>query len=200
MTVTVECQTRKEGSKPRALRREGFIPATLYGHKGAESTALTLTTKTAQTLLKNAVVNNTLVDLTIPEQSWKGKALIREVQAHPWKRTLYHLSFFAVAAQNSLQVSVPLRLLGESIGVKKGGVIEQLINELQVQCSAENIPEAIEIDTSTMDIGTTLSLNELVLPEGVSLISESDQGVLSVVAPKRGGATEETSEEAASEG
>ncbi len=198
MTVTVECQTRKEGSKPRALRREGLLPATLYGHKGAESTALTLTTKAAQVLLKNAKVNNTLVDVTIPDQSWKGKALIREVQAHPWKRTLYHLSFFAVAAQDSLQVTVPLRLVGESVGVKKGGIIEQLITELQVNCAPDKIPEAIEVNTSAMDIGTTLGVNELVLPEGVSLVNESDQGVLSITAPRKGGTTEETSEEEAS--
>ena len=195
MIVTVECQTRKEGSKPRALRREGFIPATLYGHKGAESTSLTLTTKAAQVLLKNATVNNTLVDLNIPDQSWKGKALIREVQAHPWKRTLYHLSFFAVAAQDSLDVTVPVNLVGESVGAKKGGVVDQSITELQVQCSPDNIPEAIEVDISAMDIGATLSVGELMLPDGVNVVADSDQPVLSVMAPRKAEETEESSGE-----
>jgi large subunit ribosomal protein L25 len=96
MQVTVECQKRAEGSKPGALRREGLIPATLYGHKGAESVSLVLKEKEAINLLKKASVNHTLIDLTIPDLSWSGKALIREVQAHPWKKTLYHLSFFYV--------------------------------------------------------------------------------------------------------
>jgi large subunit ribosomal protein L25 len=100
MPVNIECQKRPEGSKPNALRREGLIPATLYGHKGAESVSLILKAKDAQTLLKKASVNNTLVDLTIPDMPWNGRALIREVQAHPWKRTLYHLSFFSVPTQD----------------------------------------------------------------------------------------------------
>jgi large subunit ribosomal protein L25 len=83
MDVTVECQKRPEGSKPRALRRSGLIPAVLYGHKGAESIALTIGAKDAETLLKKATVNNTLVQVKIPDLSWSGKALIREVQTHP---------------------------------------------------------------------------------------------------------------------
>lgn len=97
MTVTVECQKRPEGIKPNKLRREGFIPATLYGHNGSESISLTVKEKDAQNLLKQASVNQTLVDVNIPDLSWNGKVLIREVQAHPWKRNLYHLSFFFVA-------------------------------------------------------------------------------------------------------
>lgn len=99
MEVTVECQKRAEGSKPRALRRSGLIPATLYGHKGAESECLTVGAKTVETLLKSTKVNDTVVQLEIPELSWSGKVLLREVQTHPWKRTnVYHLSFFAVAS------------------------------------------------------------------------------------------------------
>ena len=97
MSLTIECQTRPEGSKPNALRREGLIPAALYGHKGNESVSLIVKEKDASVLLKQAAVNKTVIDVTIPELSWTGKALIREVQAHPWKKTLFHLSFFYLA-------------------------------------------------------------------------------------------------------
>lgn len=97
MSITIECQKRPEGSKPNALRREGLIPATLYGHQGAESVSLTVKQKEAQTLLKQASVNQTVVEVQVPDLSWRGKALIREVQSHPWKREIYHLSFFSVA-------------------------------------------------------------------------------------------------------
>lgn len=180
MDVTVECQKRPEGSKPRALRRSGLIPAVLYGHKGAESVALTMSAKDAETLLKKATINNTLVQVKIPDISWSGKALLREVQTHPWKNALYHLSFFSVAAQESLNVMVQLHFVGEAAGVKQGGVLEVVISELQVQCAPENIPESIEIDVSNMQIGDVIRVEELVLPPGVTPLSEPERTVVTV--------------------
>ncbi|MDP8965493.1 MAG: 50S ribosomal protein L25/general stress protein Ctc [Cyanobacteriota bacterium] len=184
MDVTVECQKRAEGSKPNALRRSGLIPAVLYGHKGAESVELTLSAKTAETLLKKATVNNTLVDVQIPDLSWSGKALLREVQTHPWKRTeIYHLSFFSVAAQESLNVAVPLHFVGEAAGVKDGGVLEPILTELQVQCAPGNIPESIEIDVSHLQAGDVLRIEDLVLPQGVTSLIEPGEMVVTIAAP-----------------
>lgn len=191
MSVTVECQTRPEDSKPRALRRQGLIPASLYGHKGTESISLTVTAKDAETLLKQASVNNTLVDVKIPELSWSGKALIREVQSHPWKRNLYHLSFFAVAAQATLDVVVPLQLVGTAPGIKEGGVLEQILTELQVQCPPENIPEFIEVDVSGLAMGENLHLRDVALPEGIVVMDEMKRTIASVVAPASMGAAAE---------
>ncbi len=97
MSLTIECQTRPEDRKPNALRREGFIPAALYGHDGANSVSLAVNAKEAVTLLRNAKVNETVIEVKIPDLPWTGNALIREVQSHPWKRTVLHLSFFHVA-------------------------------------------------------------------------------------------------------
>lgn len=97
MSLSIECKKRPEGSQPNALRREGLIPASLYGHDGANSLSLIVNAKEAVNLLKKVSVNETVVEVQIPELSWVGKALIREVQAHPWKRTVLHLSFFHVA-------------------------------------------------------------------------------------------------------
>ncbi len=94
MTIALECQKRPENIKPNALRRKGLIPATLYGHKGTESVSLVLPEKEAYALLRHAFVNKTKIDLNIPDLSWNGQTVIREIQAHPWKQTLYHLSFF----------------------------------------------------------------------------------------------------------
>ena len=173
MSVTVECQKRAEGSKPRALRREGFIPATLYGHNGVESMMLTLKAKDAQNLLKEASLNNTLVDVKVPDLSWEGKALIREIQNHPWKRTLYHLSFFAVASQDTIDVVIPINLVGEAVGQKAGGIVEQQMNELQLQCKPDSIPEDIEVDISDLEIGSTLLVKDLKVPEGVTIAAET---------------------------
>jgi len=196
MDVTVECQKRPEGSKPRSLRRSGLIPAVLYGHKGAESVALTMSAKDAETLLKKATINNTLVQVKIPDISWSGKALLREVQTHPWKNALYHVSFFSVAAQESLNVMVQLHFVGEPAGIKQGGVLEVVISELQVQCAPENIPESIEIDVSNMQIGDVIRVEELVLPPGVTPLSEPERTVVTVAGDSNTEAEEsEASEE-----
>jgi large subunit ribosomal protein L25 len=185
MQVTVECQKRPEGSKPKALRREGFIPASLYGHDGANAVSLVLKTKDALTLLKQASVNNTLVDLKVPEINWNGKALIREVQAHPWKKNLYHLSFFSVAAHGAIEVTVPLNLVGNSKGSKEGGILEQLLTEVKVSCLPDRIPESIDIDMSTFDIGSSLHIKDLALPQGATALEDGDHLVFSIMPPTK---------------
>ncbi|GAB4541476.1 MAG: 50S ribosomal protein L25/general stress protein Ctc [Pleurocapsa sp.] len=193
MSIAIECQTRPEGSKPKALRREGLIPASLYGHNGAESVSLTIPAKEAQTLLKNAAVNNTLIDLQVPEISWKGKALIREVQTHPWKKTLYHLSFFTVSADQEVQIVVPINIVGEAVGVKNGGILDLAFTELNISCAADNIPESIEIDVSNFEIGSNLHIGEVILPEGVAVLDDGEQTLFSIVAPAK--RAEESAEE-----
>jgi large subunit ribosomal protein L25 len=200
MDITVECQKRPEGKKANALRRSGLIPAVLYGHKGTESVSLTLDAKEAETLVRKAAVNNTLIRVKVPEISWSGKALLREVQSHPWKNNLYHLSFFSIAAQDTVEVVVPINLVGESVGAKQGGILEQVVTELQVQCAPESIPESIEIDISEMDIGSSLHIHEIVLPPGVTVMDDPERTAITVVAPTVPAAEEEeaVSEEVAS--
>jgi large subunit ribosomal protein L25 len=200
MDITVECQKRPEGKKANALRRSGLIPAVLYGHKGTESVSLTLDAKEAETLVRNAAVNNTLIQVKVPEISWSGKALLREVQSHPWKNNLYHLSFFSIAAQDTVEVVVPINLVGESEGAKQGGILEQVVTELQVQCAPESIPESIEIDISGMDIGSSMNIHEIVLPPGITVMDDPERTAVTVVAPTVAAAEEEeaVSEEVAS--
>lgn len=95
MPFSIEAQKRPEGSKPNALRRDGKIPATLYGHNGAESIQLVVDAKEAGFLVRDAAPNQSVVDVSIPHLSWNGKTVMREVQKHPWKSSIYHISFFA---------------------------------------------------------------------------------------------------------
>jgi large subunit ribosomal protein L25 len=198
MELAVECQKRAEGSKPNALRRSGLIPAVLYGHKGSESISLTVKAKTVETLLKKHVVNNTLIDLSIPDLSWTGKTLLREVQVHPWKGFPYHLSFFAVGSQDSLEVELSLHFVGEAAGVKLGGgILDTVLTQLAVKCKPDSIPEAIEVDISNLNVGDALHIHELILPPGVVALGEPNQVVVSVLG-SQAGSEEETEEAAAS--
>ncbi|MBD2411504.1 50S ribosomal protein L25/general stress protein Ctc [Nostoc calcicola FACHB-389] len=197
MAITVECQKRPEGSKPKALRRSGEIPANLYGHKGTESISLTINAKTVERLLKRASVNNTLIDLNVTDVPWRGKALLRELQIHPAKGTPYHLSFFAVAGHGDTNVEVRLRFVGEPVGVKQeGGVLDTTVTELQVTCAPENIPEFIDIDVSNLKIGDNLRVSDISFPEGVTPLAESERVLVSVLPPQINAAAEEESEAA----
>lgn len=197
MNLTVECKKRPEGSKPNALRRSGQIPANLYGHKGTESIALTLDAKVVERLLKRGSVQNTLIDLKVTDIPWSGKTLLREVQVHPAKGTPYHLSFFAVAGHGDTNVEVPLRYVGEAVGVKQeGGVLDTVFTELQVSCAPENIPEVIEIDVSNMNVGDSLQIHDLILPQGVTALADPEQLVVSVLPPQISAETEETESQA----
>jgi len=184
MELTVKCRRREPGTKANALRRSGSIPAVVYGHNGAASTALTLDAVDAEGLVKHAVLNNTLIQLQIPEISGVGKVLLREVQTHPAKGFLYHLSFFSVAAQDSLKIEVPLHFVGEAPGVKAGGALDTQLNELTVQCAPDNIPDALNVDISQLQIGDTLYMRELEVPPGVMPMLSEDQAIATVLAPR----------------
>lgn len=186
MELTIDCQPRPEGSKPNSLRRDGHLPAVLYGHKGAESIALTVPAKQAETLLREASLNNTLIQVNIPDLSWSGKALLREVQTHPWRGTPYHISFFAVSAQDSLEVDVPLYFVGTARGIKEGGgSLDPSMSSLHVKCAPDSIPEQIEIDVTNLGVGEALHISEISLPPGVVALGDANRVVVSVLSGGR---------------
>lgn len=191
MELTIEAKKRPEGSKPNALRRQGQVPAVLYGHSGAESVALTVNTKEAQVLLRKAAVNNTLINVNVADLPWNGKVLVREVQTHPWRGDLYHISFFSVSSHDKIEITLPLHFTGDAVGVKQGGgLLDTVITELAVQCAPDNIPEAIEVDVSKLNVGDALHVNELNLPGGITVLGDTSQVVVSVL----GGAAQSGSE------
>ncbi|MBD2089027.1 50S ribosomal protein L25/general stress protein Ctc [Microcoleus sp. FACHB-1515] len=186
MELTIECQKRSPESKPNALRQSGLIPAVIYGHKGTESISVAIPAKAAETLVKKASVNNTLVDVKVAD-GWSGKALLREVQTHPWRNSIYHLSFFSIAQQDSIEATVPLHFVGESIGVKQnGGALDTVLNELTLKCPPESIPETIDVDITDLDVGGALHVGDLKLPAGVEAVGDSDRVVVTVLVSTTG--------------
>jgi large subunit ribosomal protein L25 len=184
MSLTIDCQSRPADSKPNALRREGKLPAVLYGHKGAESIALTLDAKAVERLLRDASINNTLIDVNISDLKWSGKALLREVQTHPWKGHPYHISFFAVGADSALEVDVPLHFVGTAKGVKiGGGSLDPSMSSLHVKCSASAIPEFIEIDVSDLEVGESLHVGQVNFPAGVTATGDPSRMVATILPP-----------------
>ncbi len=181
MEFTIKATARGTDSKPNTLRRNGMVPAVMYGHDGTTALSITITAKDAETLVNNASVNNSIVTVQVPERSLNSKALLRKVQRDGMGNKIIHLSFFAVSAQSSLTVTVPIRLQGEAVGVAVNkGNLDQMLNAIELNCKPDAIPESIDIDISDYDLGSSLHVNALVLPDGVEVSGEQDRIVFSI--------------------
>ncbi|WP_018873954.1 50S ribosomal protein L25/general stress protein Ctc [Thioalkalivibrio sp. ALJ16] len=203
MSFTIEAEKRDEqgSSASRRLRRAGKLPAILYG---ADKDAVAIT------LDHNAMVHNLKEDafyshiLSVKLDGKTEKAILRDVQRHPFKPTIYHVDLMRVSANQPIRVSVPLHFHNEEDckGVKLGGgMVSRMINELEVECLPGDLPESIDIDVVEMDVGDTLHISELKLPEGVQSVAlmhgeDYDYAVVSILLPRSAKAEEEEGEEA----
>ncbi|PZO18247.1 MAG: 50S ribosomal protein L25 [Leptolyngbya foveolarum] len=196
MDLNIECAKRAADEKTKKLRREGTLPAVLYGHDGTESVALKLSNYEAEALLRHATVNKSVITVNVPDMPWSGKVILREVQKHPWKNKIHHLSFFSIASQKEIEVSMPIRFVGEAIGVsQQGGTLDMVMTEIQLKCPPDGIPQYLDVDVSDLEIGNALHVGEIKLPKGSSVSVESSLLVVSVLAPRTAAAVDEASGE-----
>lgn len=191
MDLTIDCTQRASEDKPKRLRREGILPAVLYGHDGANSMALKLSNYDAEALLRKATVNKSVITVNVTDADWSGKVILREVQKHPWKNKIHHLSFFSIASQDFIEVSMPIHFVGDAIGVaNKGGTLDTVMTEIQLKCPPDAIPQSLDVDVSDLDIGDALHVGEIKLPEGTSVAADDKLLVVSVLAPRTAAAVE----------
>lgn len=180
--ATITAQTRDEIGKgaARTARRGGRVPGILYGH-GEESMALSVDARELQKLVSTISVDNTIVDLDMDGESYQ--VLIRELQKHPFRDEFLHIDFFHVAMDEKIHVEIPILLTGVSTGVKnKGGVLDHQLRELEVYCLPGNIPEKVEIDVSELDIGDSVHVRDITLPD-IEILTDLDRSVVAVLAP-----------------
>ncbi len=185
MDLTIDCTQRASDEKPKKLRREGTLPAVLYGHDGKNSVALKLSNYEAEALLRKATVNKSVITVNVTDLPWQGKVILREVQKHPWKNKIHHLSFFSISSQSEIEVSMPINFVGEAIGVvNKGGTLDTVITEVQLKCPPDAIPQSLDVDISELDIGDALHIGEIKLPAGATIAADPELLVVSVLAPR----------------
>lgn len=192
MELTIDCTQRAADEKPKKLRREGTLPAVLYGHDGSNSLALKLSNYQAEALLRRASVNKSVITVNVTDIPWSGKVILREVQTHPWKNKLHHLSFFSIASQSEIEVSMPIHFVGDAIGVTdQGGTLDMVMTEIQLKCPPDAIPQSLDVDVSEMNIGDALHVGEITLPKGSSVAVDPALLVVSVLAPRTMATAEE---------
>jgi len=181
--LTAHTRKRSGSGALNSLRREGLIPAVVYG-KTQPSFNVRLNRKEVETVLHRTAAEQILVNLTIEDLGETKLALIQSVQHNPLTGTITHLDFHAVREDEIIHASVPLELMGEAAGVKAGGLLEHLFHMLEIKCLPKDLPESIQADVSGLELNASLHIRDLKLPEGVKLIADPGVIVAMVSEPK----------------
>ena len=184
--IDLKAQVRiKTGKGPaRALRRDGRIPAILYGQK-ADSIMLSIDFKEFELIVKKANIGSVLLNLQIKNgKTITRPAMIKELQTNPVTGAFLHVDFYEIDMQSKITVSVPVVTRGTCEGVEQGGHLQIVRRELELFCLPTAIPEAIEVDITDLNIGDSIHVQEIALPGDVELTEEIDFTVITVLAPK----------------
>jgi len=185
VALDVEIRSDKGKGAARKLRAAGRIPAVCYG-SGRAPVSVSLDPRSLERLLKSSATGiNTLIDLRVGGGGdFDGRVvLIKELQRDPVSARALHADFYAVDLEQAIQVSVPIHVQGTAPGVVNGGILDHALRELEIECLPRAIPDQILVDVSQLEIGMSLHVRDLVLPEGVKLMSDPDLSVISVVTP-----------------
>jgi large subunit ribosomal protein L25 len=168
----------------RALRREGMIPAVIYGPK-TEPVKLSINTKELENSLKGENIGQVLFNLSIGDDDATAKTvMIKELQTKPISGEFIHADFYEVDMDRKIIVSVPVVTVGKSKGVELGGILQIIRRELDVLCYPGDIPEAIEIDITEMEVGDSLHVEEIPLEENIEIPADVNFTVATVLSPK----------------
>lgn len=198
-SISLSARPRTEtGRHVHALRREGAVPAVLYGHKVAP-VSLAIDAKELARVWHRAGRTH-LVDVKVQGQK-AHKALIKELQFHPRGGYALHVDLFAVNLREKITADIPVIVIGESVAVnQKLGQVQQVVNSLRVESLPADIPGQITVDITGLDeIDQSITLGQIELPKGVSLVHENPDEVVVKIAPLRVRAEEEEVAPAAEE-
>jgi len=184
-TNILEAHPRESGNKneARRLRQDGKIPAVLYGG-GTNSLAVSVDPRQVSRILHSETGHNTIFDLTL-HGGEKSKAMIIDWQYEPIKGKLLHIDLKRIAMDKALRVHVPILLKGEAEGVKtQGGILEQILREVEIECLPGDIPSHIDVDVSHLVFGTVLRVSDLPRNEKLKVLSDANSPVAHVTAVK----------------
>jgi len=183
-TITLTVEPRQSFGKEEAgrIRRSGKVPGIFYS-AGKQATSLTCDAREFH-LKFDALEGAHLVQLSSSHPELQGKiVLLKEVQRHPLTSSLLHIDFYGVDVNKPIQVTVPLHFQGKAEGVTVGGTLQTLMRDLLVECLPGNIPEFVEIDVTSLKIHDSFHISDIALPSGVQAVSETNEAVVTVLAP-----------------
>jgi large subunit ribosomal protein L25 len=184
--ATLNASVRTESGKgaARKIRQAGNIPAVIYGH-GREPQSLMMNARETDRLLQRITPGATVIELNVDGKV--ARTLIREIQRHPFKRTIVHIDFQELVAGETVTVRCPIIYIGVPEGVRlEGGILDQVLHELLIEADPSSIPNHIDVDVSGVRLGKSLHVSDLKLPEGIKVMDDPGSTVCVVAASKAG--------------
>lgn len=185
MQTTLNLESRRKAGKgvARKLRRRGRVPGVIYG--GGQLPALVhMEAQAALHLFRSISVENTILNLSV-DGSEPERALVREIQTHPYRPDLLHVDFMRIQRGVAIEVQVPIRLAGVPAGVRnEGGLLDQVVHDLPVKCVPSKIPEVIEVDVTELAVGDVIRAGDIEMPEDVESLADPGRTICGVAAPR----------------
>ncbi|HEY5493689.1 MAG TPA: 50S ribosomal protein L25 [Candidatus Anoxymicrobiaceae bacterium] len=189
MEFKLKAEKRDETGKgaARKARERGEVPAVMYGLGGAP-VSLLIKKEDLTDVLGSAAGTNVLLDLQVTSGKDKDNYLvmIKELQRHPFKEKLLHVDFLKVARDTKVSMRVPITITGEeeSVGLKAGGTLQHNLWEVEIECLPGDVPDHVFIDIADADIGDHLSVSDLNIPAGITVLADPGDVVLTLLAPR----------------
>ncbi len=168
----------------RKLRRDGRIPAVLYGAH-TKSLMLSIDPRALMKAVDTEAGTNTLITLRVEGATGHAQrvVMLRELQVDPIQRAPLHADLYEIRMDETITVSIPVRVVGKAPGIEEGGILEQGLRELEIECLPGNIPPEVEVDVSGLAIGDSIPVSDLKLPEGVKVLTDATTTVAAVTTP-----------------
>jgi large subunit ribosomal protein L25 len=183
--ILLRAEARKGTGKgvARKLRKEGSIPAVLYG-QGVESVPIKISAKEWDTLMRRVRKNVILtMELHGDAGTENRPVMIKNIQPGYLGDDVCHIDFLQVSMERIIEIEIPIHLTGTAKGVTDGGIVEQHLRSIMVECLPTQIPEQIEIDVTDLDIGDSIHVNDISLA-GVKLLEHTDVAVVTIIHPE----------------
>ncbi len=173
--------TGKKGAK--ACRNSGQLPGVLYG-KGSETKPLAVDAKQLDKILHTDAGGNVIIKLTLGEGGEPVDTIVKDLQIDNIKGLMRHVDFQMISLDQKIRSTVPFKMVGESPGVDMGGILEHILWELEIESLPLDIPDAIEVDISALEIGDGIAVSQLSVPEKITVLSDWEAKIVIVAAPR----------------
>jgi large subunit ribosomal protein L25 len=182
LEIRVDARDKKRKRDAKRLLRSGKIPGILYGPK-TQAIALALDKREFSSRVAD-LEGSHLVRLKSESSELADKvALVKDMQHHPISGDVIHTDLYEVDLTARITVNVPLHFIGKAEGVVRGGILQPIVREIEVECLPLDIPAFFDVDVSALDIGDSVHIEELTMPEGVTAVFESNLALVAVVPP-----------------
>lgn len=184
LELTAKMRTSAGNSPSRALRREGNIPAILYG-PGTESVPLSITSLDLERALKKASASQIIFNMSVQNaQTGSRTAMIKDLQIHPMSRKFLHVDFYEISKDRKITVDVPVVVKGKAKGIEAGGMLQIIRRDIEVLCLPFEVPESIQIDISDLDIGDSIHVKDLKVAGNIEIPADTNYTILTILSTK----------------